>query len=570
MSRLIDNGISIAEAMRNIEDGKYVIPAFQRQYVWTMPQVEKLWDSILLGYPISTFLFWHLDDENTTWDMYFCNFLKDITFNSSRASDSPNYDLSAIDVSRTSTAILDGQQRLTSLYLSMCGQATIREKYARKNNSKGIISELTIELNKNKVDIAEDEHNCKKFDIRFTEKTSRTSDTQFKVRMLLDERLQRKEIRKSFIEKIISYVPEDSRDYARDILETLCVKIHDEKLIRYTEIYDMNQSDALEMFIRFNSGGKKLKKSEITMSILEVYWPSARNEFNKILTGVYDNFDSEFIIRASLMLYGNVDKFIINKNIANDLKNNWNDFKKALKNLADIMAELRIDLTRYSRNWNILLPVLYFIYHNSEYREYKEAIRIYIMRGILFIYFRSGTPGKLQQMKNAINEANYEFTVNMLDRIPTLTVSDGKIEDILNTEKGSTVAEEALYYLSLDWNNKNVRYEEDHLHPISRFDSTKPVTVSMDEWRQWKSLANRLPNLQYLEGRTNSSKSDMRLIDYYNDMTEEQQQRFRKQSMIPAEISLEIEDFGVFYAKRKEIMANELKKLLVGDKSYFC
>ena len=48
MSRLIDNSITIYEALQNIKDGKYVMPAFQRQFVWSMEQIEKLWDSILL------------------------------------------------------------------------------------------------------------------------------------------------------------------------------------------------------------------------------------------------------------------------------------------------------------------------------------------------------------------------------------------------------------------------------------------------------------------------------------------------------------------------------------------
>ena len=48
MSVLIDSSITIYEALQNIKDGKYVMPAFQRQYVWSMEQIEKLWDSILL------------------------------------------------------------------------------------------------------------------------------------------------------------------------------------------------------------------------------------------------------------------------------------------------------------------------------------------------------------------------------------------------------------------------------------------------------------------------------------------------------------------------------------------
>lgn len=77
MSRLFDDSITIYEALGNIQSGKYVMPAFQRQFVWSMEQIEKLWDSILLDYPIATFLFWHVDDDNVTWDTYFsllCNY----------------------------------------------------------------------------------------------------------------------------------------------------------------------------------------------------------------------------------------------------------------------------------------------------------------------------------------------------------------------------------------------------------------------------------------------------------------------------------------------------------------
>lgn len=140
MSRLIDSSVSIYEAIQHIKNGRYVMPAFQRQYVWGMEQIEKLWDSILLDYPIATFLFWHIDDDNVTWDTYFCNFLQQVTFDSMKQSDSTNYELSRIDVDRTDTAVLDGQQRLTSLFLSLCGDAGIRQKYARKSGGARNVS----------------------------------------------------------------------------------------------------------------------------------------------------------------------------------------------------------------------------------------------------------------------------------------------------------------------------------------------------------------------------------------------------------------------------------------------
>lgn len=561
MSKLVDESITIYEALKNIEQGKYVMPAFQRQYVWSMEQIEKLWDSILLDYPISTFLFWHVDNSNILHDTYFCSFLSDVTFDSRKQSDSPNYDLTSIDTYYTDTAILDGQQRFTSLYLSLMGQAGIRKKYARKNAER-TLSELLIELNKNKVETNEEEYNSKKFDVKFTDKIGRINPTQFKMRDILKEEFQNKESREAEIEKNISNVPLDSKEYARNILTKLCSKIYEEKLIRYTEIYEMNQDDALEMFVRFNSGGRPLRKSEITMSILEAYWPSAREQFGKTLVRSYENFGTDFIIRTALMLYGDVIKSNITREIAESLKNDWNKFKQTLVDLEELLNEMKLDVTRYSSGWNVLLPIIYYIYYTQEYKENKKAIKAYLIRAIVFTYFQSGTTAKLQQMKTNINEFNYEITMEMLDQMNELRVTDGKIEDILNEEKGSRVAGEVLYYLGLDWTNKHFKYELDHLHPFARFDTNKPPQVTIEKWKLWRGMRNRLPNLHLLEGRSNASKSDMRLIDYYNDMNEVQKQAFMEQATIPKDVSLDFEDFDVFYEKRKEVLSNHIRALL--------
>lgn len=251
MSFLKDSSISIYEAMMHIKEGRYVMPAFQRQFVWSMEQIEKLWDSILLNYPIATFLFWHVDDNNVTWDTYFCNFLTSVTFDNRKQADSVNYELTDIDVNTTDTAILDGQQRLTSLYLSLFGDSYIREKYARRNTVGGTVTKLLIELNKNKLDVDEEEYNSKKYDIKFSVKVGRLSPTQFELRNILQEKFQNNSTRDKAIEDAIANVPPDSKDYARNLLKTLYHKIFTEKLIRFTEIHDMNQDDALEMFVRF-------------------------------------------------------------------------------------------------------------------------------------------------------------------------------------------------------------------------------------------------------------------------------------------------------------------------------
>ena len=303
MSVLIDSSITIYDALQNIKNGKYVMPAFQRQYVWSMEQIEKLWDSILLDYPIATFLFWHVNDDNVTWDTYFCNFLSSVTFDSRKQADSVNYELSSIDVKLTDTAVLDGQQRLTSLYLSLFGDAFMRQKHARKKSGGGIVTKLLIELNKNKLTVDEEEYNSKKYDIKFSDKVGKLSPTQFEIRKILEPRFRDETTRENAIEEVISNVPADSKEYARGILNKLYDKIFVEKLIRYTEIQDMKQDDALEMFVRFNSGGKALRKSEITMSILEAYWPSAKTEFGKLIVDSYDGFGTGPLSRFRTVIW---------------------------------------------------------------------------------------------------------------------------------------------------------------------------------------------------------------------------------------------------------------------------
>lgn len=54
----------------------------------------------------------------------------------------------------------------------------------------------------------------------------------------------------------------------------------------------------------------------------------------------------------------------------------------------------------------------------------------------------------------------------------------------------------------------------------------------------------------------------MRLIDYYNDMNDEQKAEFRKQAIIPDGVSLELEHFDEFYEKRKAVLMDRIRALL--------
>ncbi len=113
--------ITIHQAIERIRKNEYLLPAFQREFVWKPRQIERLFDSLMQGYPISSMLFWKVK-ENTKADFRFYQFLKKyieyhLIHNESIETNGVN----------DFHAVLDGQQRLTALYIGLCGSYAYKE-----------------------------------------------------------------------------------------------------------------------------------------------------------------------------------------------------------------------------------------------------------------------------------------------------------------------------------------------------------------------------------------------------------------------------------------------------------
>jgi uncharacterized protein with ParB-like and HNH nuclease domain len=69
---------TIKDVLTEIENGKLFLPAIQRKFVWNEEQITKLFDSLMRGYPIGTFLFWDIDKEkDNIKDYVFYDFIRD-------------------------------------------------------------------------------------------------------------------------------------------------------------------------------------------------------------------------------------------------------------------------------------------------------------------------------------------------------------------------------------------------------------------------------------------------------------------------------------------------------------
>ena len=57
--------ITIEKALLRIESREYVLPGIQREFIWSTDQICQLFDSLMRGYPISSFLFWKVDADHS-------------------------------------------------------------------------------------------------------------------------------------------------------------------------------------------------------------------------------------------------------------------------------------------------------------------------------------------------------------------------------------------------------------------------------------------------------------------------------------------------------------------------
>ncbi len=139
-------GVFLDKSIKDVVDElnvRYFLPDIQHEYVWLKKadekKIEQLFDSILRGYPIGSFLFWKLQKEDIAksdeQDSDKLNFQL-YQFITNYDERKPHNEKIRIEQIRRDDLyiVLDGQQRLTSLYIGLKGTRTLKKKNAKINN----------------------------------------------------------------------------------------------------------------------------------------------------------------------------------------------------------------------------------------------------------------------------------------------------------------------------------------------------------------------------------------------------------------------------------------------------
>ncbi|GAA8020943.1 hypothetical protein HpCS40_08930 [Helicobacter pylori] len=230
-------------------------------------KIEQLFDSILRGYPISSFLFWKLPKENIAksdeQDSDKLNFQL-YQFITNYDERKPHNEKIRIEQIKRDDLyiVLDGQQRLTSLYIGLKGTRTLKKKNARYDNPNAY-EEKSLYLNlKHQPNMDSPEDN---YQFEFHAKTPENDKKHFwfKVGDILE------------LKSVWNYVQEHGlKGDELELLETLNKAFHTKQLISFFEETEKDLNKVLNIFIRVNSGGVKLSYSDLLMSILTASFSS--------------------------------------------------------------------------------------------------------------------------------------------------------------------------------------------------------------------------------------------------------------------------------------------------------
>lgn len=236
--------LTVNQLIERIDTGELGLPELQRPFIWKDAKVRDLFDSMMRGYPIGYLMLWQCP-----------------TLEKKKSIGVGNHSYAA-----PSAVIIDGQQRLTSLYAVMKGKKVVNSKY----DEKSIIISYHPLLNKFEVG-----YQATKRDKEWVYNISDifTSSSWLFITNFIAE-LESYRITKGGV-----LTNEEKSQIAENINAVY-------NLMQHTlPVFDIKanaeEEDVSEIFVRVNSGGVSLKQNDFILTLLSLYWDDGRKQIER-------------------------------------------------------------------------------------------------------------------------------------------------------------------------------------------------------------------------------------------------------------------------------------------------
>ena len=566
---------NIRAVIEEINSRKIYLPAIQRKYVWDDDQITRLMDSIMLGYPIGTFLFWKVRKSiinKKEYSMY--EFIKDFHERDVYKNPSAPQPFPIGSDEETIWAVLDGQQRLTSLYIALQGSMSRKLPNKRwKNDDAFPIKELYLDLHSQRTD---------------------EEDISYEFKFLTQEEAKKQKDDKLWylVKDILKYSQDElvtdliipngwaSDKVAMKNISLLHTRLVGDEIINYFEVQTDSIDSVLDIFVRVNSGGTVLSKSDLLFSTIVSHWDKARDEIDKLLAEINKigegyKFSNDFIMRTCLYVLDmsvtlKVETF--KKESVLKIKNNWENIRKAIKDTVDLLNEFGFNSENII-SYVAVSPMVYYRFKGGNFDvESKSELRKYIVISQVRQVFGAATNSALTSIREALKAAPTDsFKMGNLLKVRftgerTLRYTSEEIDAMFDTyEIGAyTFMLLSLLYPNLKYSQKG--FHQDHMHPYAGFEESKIANLKLpdgsiiDDVRkdEWRRRRNTLANLQLLEGRENERKNATPLVDWIKVIANSENAKY-----MPSDSSFGLSHFEDFMDKRQKLMSDALKEILL-------
>lgn len=521
--------LTFSSLMNGIEKGNIKIPQFQRDFVWSKDKSAKLLDSIVKGYPIGTFIFWKTKEE-----LRALRNLGGLELPPTPKGDFIEY-------------VLDGQQRLTTLFASLKGLKIKRE------DREDDYSEFQIDL-----EAKEDEP------LVLTESADTNHHRIIRLHDLLYGKI-----------KLLAAYPEPLQDKIQEYKDRINAYQFSAVLIKEAPI-----DVATEIFTRLNVGGKPLTVFEIMVAKT---FDSKRNfdlaEKSDELSAELDTVDygtlpeSVVLQTISILLVKECRKKDILKLPRKKVIDIWPAAADAIKSAVDYLRNTyRIPVSQLLPYPNLIVPIAYY-FHNKKRKpmgKYHDYLKDFFWRAALGGRYSQSVESRLAQdvrkIDTIINGSlpKYEWAVDIsadfVESNGWFSVGRAYIKAllcILAYREPKSFVDNSIVRISNDWlkqaNSKNYH----HFFPKSFLKKKGEEDYFINH------IANITIVDDFLNKREIRAQAPSKYMKKYLKQNKKLSRCMRTHLINVDSFGVFEDDYDKFFKKRCKAFSRELKKRII-------
>lgn len=487
------------------------LPMLQRGFEWGEERIEKFFDSLVKGIPLGLILLYQHD--SSFFQIHGRKFFE--KFDENTEKEQYKYEL---PIGNGNFLVIDGQQRLQALYLAIKGSYYGKVLYHNiRWPTTEDIHEVSFRLERDNGPFFTDEKRL-----------------YFKLQTLYEiarqhirersgprpERLQN--FRSILVNKGITQLTERNIDELMEYVESTIINVFfipeffarslTVQVMRPTDIPGKNKLiSLLETFVRFNSGGLRLEKSDLMFSILKTYgWTEVEDRVNNLSNCTA--ISKDLLIKALMILNGmsaRTDIYSAAEHIE-ELRATYGDFERLIQSLYDRLYQMTELPERILRKFNFLIPAVYYLWKRpAEIKTIPKGGNL--AKYILIIAYNSNLRSDsyldsiIQIIKEHLDENSPEFPMEKIE---------GRLKELGVQEylDGASLDRDPILTFSLlqrnNWRPLNLynRLHIDHIYPQSRLSE-----LPQEAWPYVFSIWNKYVVFQ----DDNISKGDTLPSDYF-------------------------------------------------------